>query len=87
MISLFHPIVYEQSERPSEGAAELALFWGADLSRTLQDAGGVSDLVAVSVDDGFHYSDAGNREMAKVLFGKIIGFVTDPNQFISRRKK
>ena len=31
---------YERSERPSEGAAELAFFWGPDLSGTLQGARG-----------------------------------------------
>ena len=38
-------------------------------------------------DDGFHYSDTGNLEMAKILSRKIIEFVTNPSQFVSGGKK
>ena len=33
-------LIYERIERPSEGTAELAFFWGPDLSGTLQGARG-----------------------------------------------
>lgn len=33
-------------------------------------------------DDGFHFSDAGNRAMAKLLFDNIIQFVNNPDSFV-----
>lgn len=48
-------LIYERSECPSEGAAELAFFWGPDLSGSLQGAGGVGCLVAVSIEGQFYF--------------------------------
>lgn len=61
MISPFHPIISKRSERPSEGAAELAFFWGPDLSGTLQGAGGVGGLVAVSIAGQFYFPGYDNN--------------------------
>ena len=60
-------LIYERSERPSEGAAELAFFWGPDLSGTLQGAGGVGGLVAVSVDGDFYFPGYDNN-------GNVVGY-------------
>ena len=60
-------LLYERSERPSEGAAELAFFWGPDLSGSLQGAGGVGGLVAVSINGFFYFPGYDNN-------GNVIGY-------------
>ena len=60
-------LLFERSERPSEGAAELAFFWGPDLSDTLQGAGGVGGLVAVSVGGDFYFPGYDNN-------GNVVGY-------------
>ena len=60
-------VSYERCQSPSEGAAELAFFWGPDLSGSLQGAGGVGGLVAVSVDGAWYFPGYDNN-------GNVIGY-------------
>ena len=60
-------LICKRSERPSEGAAERAYFWGPDLSGTLQGAGGVGGLVAVSIGEDFYFPGYDNN-------GNVVGY-------------
>ena len=60
-------LVFEYRDHTSEGEAELSYFWGPDLSGTLQGAGGVGGLVAVSIDGDFYFPGYDNN-------GNVIGY-------------
>ena len=66
----------ERSERPSEGAAELAFFWGPDLSGTLQGAGGVGGLVAVSIDGDYYFPGYDNN-------GNVVGYWDESGSLVA----
>ena len=76
MISPFHPIISKRSEHPSEGAAELAFFWGPDLSGTLQGAGGVGGLVAVSIAGQFYFPGYDNN-------GNVVGYWDESGSLVA----
>ncbi len=69
-------LIYERSERPSEGSAELAFFWGPDLSGSLQGAGGVGGLVAVSIDGFFYFPGYDNN-------GNVIGYWDESGSLVA----
>ena len=69
-------LIYEQIERPGESAAELAYFWGPDLSGTLQGAGGVGGLVAVSIAGQFYFPGYDNN-------GNVIGYWDESGSLVA----
>ena len=66
---------FARSERPSEGAAERAYFWGPDLSGTPQGAGGVGGLVAVSIGGQFYFPGYDNN-------GNVVGYWDPQSTFL-----
>ena len=69
-------LIYERSERPSEGAVELAFFWGPDLSGSFQGAGGVGGLVAVSVNGSFFFPGYDNN-------GNVVGYWNESGDIVA----
>ena len=69
-------LVYEHRDHTSEGETELSYFWGPDLSGTLQGAGGVGGLVAVSIDGDFYFPGYDNN-------GNVIGYWDESGSLVA----
>ena len=69
-------LVFEYRDHTSEGEAELAYYWGPDLSGTLQGAGGVGGLVAVSVDGSFYFPGYDNN-------GNVVGYWDESGSLVA----
>ncbi len=69
-------LIYERSERPNEGAAELAFFWGPDLSGSLQGAGGIGGLVAISIGGDFYFPGYDNN-------GNVVGYWNEDGALVA----
>ena len=71
--NLVHEYRYDWDE---DAETELEYFWGPDLSGTLQGAGGVGGLVAVSVDGDFYFPGYDNN-------GNVIGYWNEDGDLVA----
>ena len=71
--NLVHEYRYDWDE---DAETELEYFWGPDLSGTLQGAGGVGGLVAVSIDGDFYFPGYDNN-------GNVIGYWNEDGDIVA----
>ena len=71
--NLVHEYRYDWDE---DAETELEYFWGPDLSGSLQGAGGVGGLVAVSIDGDFYFPGYDNN-------GNVIGYWNEDGEIVA----
>ena len=71
--NLIHEYRYDYD---ADVETELEYFWGPDLSGTLQGAGGVGGLVAVSIDGDFYFPGYDNN-------GNVIGYWNEDGEIVA----
>ena len=60
----------------SDNTTEIKYFWGPDLSGSLQGAGGVGGLVAVSTDGDYYFPGYDNN-------GNVIGYWNEDDDLVA----
>ena len=69
-------LVHETRSDSSGEETDVEYFWGPDLSGTLQGAGGVGGLVAVSIDGDFYFPGYDNN-------GNVIGYWNEDGELVA----